>query len=176
MDWLLLLGLIILWATYLNQSQRLKRLEETLDELRLHASDMPAGDRAAAAGPAPIPPREMTAWLARPSPPRPDWNEMVGDRPLPEEPEEAAAGPRESFGDRFERLVAGRMLVWIAGIAFAVGGVLLVRYSIERGWATPPVRMVMAAIFGFVLLAAGEIARSRPDSKLDPRAAQALVG
>lgn len=177
MTWLLLLGLIALWAMYYSQSARLKQLEERLDGLSLHRPDAPVAERAVEApAPEPIPPREMAAWLARPAPAVPDWNEVLGDSPVAEQDDKAPAEEPESLANLFERLVAGRMLVWIGGIAFAVAGVLLVRYSIERGWATPPVRMVMAAIFGFVLLAAGEIERRRADSKLDPRAAQALVG
>ena len=94
----------------------------------------------------------------------------VGARPWEESekrPPTAVLARHRSSGCR-RRLLSGRQ------IPFAVGGVLLVRYSIERGWATPPVRMIMAAIFGFALLAAGEVARSKP--RLDPRAAQALVG
>jgi uncharacterized membrane protein len=177
MEWLLLLGLIVLWAMYHSQSVRLKQLEETLDAMGFHRPDAPAPERAVEApAPEPIPPREMAAWLARPGPAPPDWNEVLGEQPVQEQARPAPAEEPESLANLFERLVAGRMLVWIGGIAFAVAGVLLVRYSIERGWATPPVRMIMAAIFGFVLLGAGEVERRRPDSKLDPRAAQALVG
>jgi uncharacterized membrane protein len=180
MEWLLLLGLIILGAAYRNQSVRLKRLEAMLDALPIPADGGPWEHAAdgAAAGPAPIPPREMAAWLARPAAPLPHSApaDMLGEAPVPEDGDETATEERESFGALFERLVAGRMLIWVAGIAFAVAGVLMVRYSIERGWATPPVRMIMAAIFGFVLLGAGEYARSRPGSRLDPRAGQALAG
>ncbi|MGH8574205.1 MAG: DUF2339 domain-containing protein, partial [Gammaproteobacteria bacterium] len=174
MEWILLLGLIALFFVQSQQARRLARLEEELQWLSSGKPREPEGTAAAkpaaavadeAARPA-LPPRELAAWLARSPPPPPRWNGVLGDKPLRGDAEEAAAGEdRGSFGDRFERLVAGRLLVWIAGIAFAVGGVLLVRYSIERGWATPPVRMIMAAIFGYALLAAGEIARGRPGSK-----------
>src|SRR5688572_27238489 len=183
MEWILLLGLIALFFVQSQQARRLARLEEELQWLSSGKprepeeadSAKPAAAVADEAAPPALPPRELAAWLARPAPPPPDWDGMIGDKPLRGDTEDAPAGEdRGSFGDRFERLVAGRLLVWIAGIAFAVGGVLLVRYSIERGWATPPVRMIMAAIFGFALLAAGEVARSRPS--VDPRGSQALVG
>jgi uncharacterized membrane protein len=118
--------------------------------------------------------------------------------PLPREPVQAqspphtlpftsphgdAAGERESETDPadnglatlFERFVGGRLLIWIGGIALAVSGVFLVRYSIETGLVGPRVRMIMAALFGLLLVGAGEGARRRTDPD-DPRIAQALVG
>jgi uncharacterized membrane protein len=176
MEWILVLGMIALFALYYNQSERLARLEKALDAFRLRAPD-------ARDGTAPLPEREMAAWVARPPSPSIRLSEMLGqERAETEEEvegkteEREPALPRESLGSLFERFVGGRLLVWIGGIALAVAGLLLVRYSIELGLATPRVRMIMAAVFGILLLAAGELARSRPGSQLDPRVAQALVG
>ena len=52
----------------------------------------------------------------------------------------------------------------------------LILYSIEIGLMTPRSRMIASAIFGFVLLGAGEYARSGRLLSDDPRFAQALVG
>src|SRR5205085_9745413 len=84
--------------------------------------------------------------------------------------------PPESFAHLFERLVGGRLLSWIGGIALAVAGVLLVRFSMQIGLITPAVQMLMAGAFGIALLVAGEIARRRPGIAVDERVAQALVG
>lgn len=66
----------------------------------------------------------------------------------------AAAGPRD-----VETLLGTRWAVWVGGVALALGGVFLVRYSIEAGWFGPAARLTLAALFGLVLLAAGEFVR-----------------
>lgn len=83
--------------------------------------------------------------------------------------------PHETFGGLFERLVAGKLLIWLGGIALVLAAIFLIRYSIEVGLITPAARMVGAGIFGLLLLGAGEWARAGR-LKDDPRIAQALVG
>jgi uncharacterized membrane protein len=53
----------------------------------------------------------------------------------------------------FEELVGGRLLPWIAAMALAFAGAYLVKYSFERGWISPPVRVAMGVAFGIGLLA-----------------------
>ncbi|MFL6862530.1 MAG: DUF2339 domain-containing protein, partial [Allosphingosinicella sp.] len=90
--------------------------------------------------------------------------------------EAAPAAARESVGGFFERWVGGRLMIWAGGIALAVAGVLLVRYSVQIGLVTPPVQMGLAASLGLALLALGELARGRAAWAVDARVAQALVG
>lgn len=79
--------------------------------------------------------------------------------------EEAAAAmpvatpekPRESFESR----IGARWAVWVGGIALALGGIFMVKYSIEAGLLSPAVRLSLAAIFGLVLMAVGEFVRRR---------------
>jgi hypothetical protein len=85
-----------------------------------------------------------------------------------------APPPRESAGALFERLVGGRLLIWLGGIALVVAAIYLIRYSIEIGLVTPQLRMIAAALFGLALIGAGEAARWKMAD--DPRIAQALVG
>ncbi|HST35092.1 MAG TPA: DUF2339 domain-containing protein [Allosphingosinicella sp.] len=99
--------------------------------------------------------------LARPA-------EAEASEPLSSAPE------HESLGGLFERLLAGRLLIWLGGIALVLAAVFLIRYSIEIGLVTPGGRMLAAALFGFALLALGELAHARLGD--DPRIAQALVG
>jgi uncharacterized membrane protein len=96
--------------------------------------------------------------------------------PEPEAAPEPEPIPHETLGGFFERWVGGRLMIWVGGIALGVAGVLLVRYSIQIGLITPPVQMGIAALFGLLLLALGEYARSRADWAVDRRVAQALVG
>jgi uncharacterized membrane protein len=111
----------------------------------------------------------------RPEPTRPTRTAVLGAPPAVaavQRPEE----PRQTLGGVFEQLVGGRLLIWIGGIALALAGLFLVRYSIQIGLITPALRIAMAAAFGLLLIGAGEIARRRDGGGIDPRTAQALVG
>ena len=68
-----------------------------------------------------------------------------------------AAQPRESL----ESTIGARWAVWVGGIALALGGIFMVKYSIESGLLSPGVRLMLAAIFGLILVAAGEVIRCR---------------
>ena len=50
-------------------------------------------------------------------------------------------------------------MVWIGGLALALGGIFLVRYSIEQGLLGPGVRIFLGALFAGLLIAAGEWTR-----------------
>ncbi|GAA4181871.1 DUF2339 domain-containing protein [Shinella granuli] len=69
----------------------------------------------------------------------------------------AAAKPKESFESR----IGARWAVWVGGIALALGGIFMVKYSIEAGLLSPAVRLSLAAVFGLVLMAVGEFVRRR---------------
>lgn len=68
-----------------------------------------------------------------------------------------AAKPKESFESR----IGARWAVWVGGIALALGGIFMVKYSIEAGLLSPAVRLSLAAVFGLVLMAVGEFVRRR---------------
>ena len=101
--------------------------------------------------------------------PQPEW-------PVSPEPSPEPEPPRQSIGGLFEQLVAGRLLIWLGGIALIAAAIFLIRYSIEIGLVTPDLRMIAAAVFGLVLLGLGEYARAGRLLSDDPRIAQALVG
>jgi uncharacterized membrane protein len=63
--------------------------------------------------------------------------------PLPARP-----GLEEQFGTRW--------VVWVGGLALALGGVFMVRYSIEQGWIGPGVRVALGALLAAALVGAGE--------------------
>jgi uncharacterized membrane protein len=52
-------------------------------------------------------------------------------------------------------------VVWIGGVALALGGFFLVRYSIEAGLLGPGVRTLLGGVFALLLLAAGERTRRK---------------
>ncbi|MEX0955542.1 MAG: DUF2339 domain-containing protein [Rhizobiaceae bacterium] len=69
-----------------------------------------------------------------------------------EQPDADAAG-------NLETILGTRWTVWIGGLALALGGIFLVRYTIEMGVFGPGVRVTMAAVFGLALTASGEVVR-----------------
>lgn len=84
--------------------------------------------------------------------------------PLSETPKATIAVPvaPASAGTRsFEETLGTRWTVWVGGIALALGAVLLVRYSIERGLFGPAGRTVLGALLAIALVAAGEWLRRR---------------
>jgi uncharacterized membrane protein len=58
-----------------------------------------------------------------------------------------------------EERLGTQWAVWVGGFALALGGIFLVRYSIEQGLLGPRVRVVVAALFATALIIAGEWAR-----------------
>ncbi|MCC6778447.1 MAG: DUF2339 domain-containing protein [Hyphomicrobiales bacterium] len=79
---------------------------------------------------------------------------------------EATADDR---GGDAERTFATKWTVWIGGIALAMGGLLIVRFSIEAGFFGPGVRLIMGAAFAAAMAIASEVMRRR-DLRLDVRA------
>lgn len=70
----------------------------------------------------------------------------------------------------WEQRLGARAFVWVGAVTLALAGVFLVRYSIEEGYLSPEVRVILAALFGFALIGGAERLRSRDD-----RVAQALA-
>ncbi|HEY0414679.1 MAG TPA: DUF2339 domain-containing protein [Allosphingosinicella sp.] len=173
MEPLLLLALVALAVAHFRLAGRTAALEREVERLGFgEPPPEPPPLAARAAGGPPPPSASATRPAAAPAPSRTEWvgaAEAAVGKPAP-------ARPHENLGGLFERYVGGRLLIWIGGIALAVAGIFLVRYSIEIGLVTPPVRMGIAAAFGLLLLGAGELARSRPGGLVDPRVAQSLVG
>jgi uncharacterized membrane protein len=64
------------------------------------------------------------------------------------------------FGD-FERSFGTQWVVWIGGVALALGGIFLVRYSIEQGYFGPGLRVIGGALLALVLVGLSELARHR---------------
>jgi uncharacterized membrane protein len=167
---LLLAGGVYLLAELRRLGRKVDELERELGELRLWREEPQPG---LAAAPLMAPPRhedEARRWAETPAMAEP----VAEDAPAVPLPPPAAEPVRETAAALFERFVGGRLLIWTGGVALAVAGVFLVRYSIEIGLVTPPVRMLIAAGFGLLLIAAGEYARRRSGD--DQRIAQALVG
>ncbi|MBI1204685.1 MAG: DUF2339 domain-containing protein [Rhodopseudomonas sp.] len=77
-----------------------------------------------------------------------------------EAPAAASAAPPPSDGPTsLEERFGTQWVVWIGGLALALGAIFLVRYTIEEGLLGPAVRVVLGALFAAALIAAGEWTR-----------------
>ncbi|MGH6735276.1 MAG: DUF2339 domain-containing protein [Methyloceanibacter sp.] len=126
--------------------ERLKRLEFKLANLE--------GQLAILTGaPAPvIPPPQPAAPVEAPAP-------VAATEPL-ESAAAAAAPPSPPKAKRsLEERFGTQWVVWAGGIALALGGFFLVRYSIEQGWFGPAARVLLAGLVAAALIAAGEWTR-----------------
>jgi uncharacterized membrane protein len=106
----------------------------------------------AAAATSPIPP--AVAAPPPPPPPPPSLPPPSMPRPMPAPVRDAPAiSLEEQFGTRW--------VVWAGGIALALGGFFLVRYSIEQDLFGPGARIFLGALLAAGLIVGGEWTRRR---------------
>jgi uncharacterized membrane protein len=141
-----------------------------VDELRARLEMM---QRVAAAPPAPPPLPTLTE--SEQAPPLATETSIITDQPAapavetaafePDTIEPAVAPPPlpppPPAAPGFEETLGTRWVVWIGGLALALGGFFLVRYSIEAGLVGPRVRVTLGGLFALALLAAGEWSRRK---------------
>jgi uncharacterized membrane protein len=84
----------------------------------------------------------------------------ISHAPLSDEASASLLPPAASVVGLEERL-GGRLFIWIGGIALALAGAFLFKYSIDQGWLGPKVRCALGAALGAALLGGGEWMRSR---------------
>src|SRR6266852_3992445 len=146
------------------------------DQLRRVDARVATLERRIAAGPAPSaagaePPRPAPASpiaeppVEKPAPPVAAASPIAPPQAAPATPAapmaaSAPAAPAMSFEER----LGTQWAVWVGGIALALGGIFLVRYSIEQGLLGPGVRVTLGALLAIALIVAGE--RSRRTEKL----------
>ena len=70
-----------------------------------------------------------------------------------------AKPPKPPFD--WENLVGVKLFSWIAGIALVIAAVSFLRYSIDHGWLSPPVRMAIGLLAGVALLVVCELKAAR---------------
>lgn len=85
----------------------------------------------------------------------------------------SAAAPRKRD---LEETIGTRWAVWVGGLALGLGGIFMVRYSIEAGIIGPAARIALGLLFAAVLLGAGEwLRRSGLAEPADERGRGAYV-
>ena len=163
--WALGTPLIAIWAlvrTYGLRQQNEQLIAEVAAIRRQLAEGAPA---AAPVLPPPMveaPPVEVVA--PPPAPPfEPEPEAVVVAEPPP-------APAIEPVKAGWEQRLGARAFVWVGAITLALAAIFLVRYSIEEGYLSPEVRVLLAALFGFALIGGAERLRPRDD-----RVSQALA-
>ncbi|TNE64315.1 MAG: DUF2339 domain-containing protein [Alphaproteobacteria bacterium] len=81
--------------------------------------------------------------------------------PPPSAPKaQASAAAQRDYG-RVERDLSSRWMMWVGGLALALGGAFLVKYSIDAGLLGPSVRIGLGVLLGLVLALGGDLVRRR---------------
>ncbi len=138
-----------------KQREEIARLRRQVQGLTLQIDELrTAGGRARrAAGEVPEPPREK-------APPKP----AAPSAPPPRAAAAPAPAAAQPAAGRLsvEQWLTSRGLIWLGGGTLALAAVYLVKYSIDRGWIGPAVRVSLGFILGLALVAGGEWLRRRP--------------
>ena len=101
----------------------------------------------------PPPASASPAPRAKPEPPPPPPPHRTPPPPRPPSPPPRAID--------WEGLVGVKLFSWIAGVALVFAAVFFLRYSIDRGWLTAPIRMTIGLVVGVGLLVACELRAAR---------------
>jgi uncharacterized membrane protein len=106
--------------------------------------------------PSPAPPIRQSTIVAEPPPvQQPAGPPKPEPTPAPPAPSPAESEPAIGFEERF----GTRWTVWIGGVALALGGIFLVKYSIEAGLIGPKLRLFFGALLAAALVLGGEWTR-----------------
>ncbi|MCR9212246.1 MAG: DUF2339 domain-containing protein [Proteobacteria bacterium] len=119
----------------------------------------------------PIPDKsEETASTTASPPPKPDtipasappkaekkYSDLPPQKPHPK-PDGVSPSP-------WEWVLSVNWLVWVGGIALALGGIFIVKYSIDNNLLGPWSRIIVGILLGIAMLAIGEWFRRQPEYK-----------
>jgi uncharacterized membrane protein len=151
---LLLLAAPVIGIVALIRSITDRNLLRQLDA-RMRALEAAHVAGGAAAPPAPTPAPIVVARAEptpSPAPPTPPPTSVPLSSPSP-----VQSSTPQKIG--FEEKFGTRWVVWVGGVALALGGIFLVRYTIQQGLIGPGVRIFLGALLALALVAAGEWAR-----------------
>lgn len=113
-----------------------------------------------APAPTPEPPEAPAPPPVTPPPPAiPPPASLWPNVPSPFPEERRAAHARPAFD--WEGLVGVKLFSWIAGILLVLAAIQFLRYSIEHGWLSPPIRMAFGFATGIALLVVCELRLAR---------------
>lgn len=78
----------------------------------------------------------------------------------------------QSAPARLERDIASRWMVWVGGVALALGGVFLVKFGVEHSVLGPSGRVIAGLVLGLLLIVSSEWLRQRETPLTLPRLGQ----
>jgi uncharacterized membrane protein len=100
------------------------------------------------------------------SPAGPPEFQKVTPPPLPPDmPAKETVKTRRSMAEvrrDFETLLTINWLVWVGGVALALGGIFLVKYSMDQNLLSPALRICLGLLLALTLATGGEYVRRRP--------------
>jgi uncharacterized membrane protein len=158
----------------LTQVGAIRRIEERLRALEFARAQEPQTAAPVPAAAPPPPPLPAAATPTTPSDTAPATTAAGSPAseapkaaapplpPVPPPPSVPPAGATSSAAARaigFEERFGTRWVVWVGGIALALGGIFLVRYTIQQGLIGPRVRIALGALLAAALVVAGEWSR-----------------
>ncbi len=88
---------------------------------------------------------------------------------------EQESGVFSSLSAWIEDQLIKRGMVWLGALALALGGIFLVKHSLDSGWLSPALRTITGAIFGVLLLLASEWLHKRSQGHLLSNYARAAL-
>lgn len=136
---------------------RIGVLEGSLAAALAELQAPPTAEAPPAGAEAPAPAAEQPATIPVEEPAEAPAPEPAAAPPEPP----ATAVPPAAPAPGLEERLGSRWAVWVGGVALALGGLLLVRYSIEQGLLGPGARIAAGALFALALVGAGEWFRRR---------------
>jgi uncharacterized membrane protein len=153
----------------LGLQTKTRLLEERLARVEAQVragGPLPAAEVAPETEAPPAPVSTEQPAVAEPAPPAAEAPAQTPPEGLAEAPPElppAAVPPAAPAQPRpgLEEALGTRWAVWVGGVALALGGLFLVRYSIEQGLLGPGARIAAGALFALALIGAGEWMRRR---------------
>ncbi len=134
-------------------ARRLEQRVAALEHRLSLAGELPRPAPSPPAAPVESPPLPPEAQAPPPLPPE------VSAAPATSVPTSTApaTSPQPAIG--FEERFGTRWVVWVGGLALALGGAFLVRYTIQQGLIGPGVRIALGGLLAVVLVAVGEWTR-----------------
>lgn len=163
-------GVIVLFITQSGLRRRLQSAEARLALLEAAREAAPpvveslTPEPAPASGPDPVSDGRIAAVTP--------WERALGTPSAPLSAVDAPPAPQEAGqdrplvlrADRFAALAGWLRENWVyavSALSLALAGVFFVQYGVEKGLLPPPVRVVLAVLFGAGLIVAGEWVRRR---------------
>jgi uncharacterized membrane protein len=163
------IALVVAIVAFIFARKAFNRSQELNARLALIEASLASGARPSTiASDAPIAPSiapETTVESERPvptPPPLPAGGPRYEEKASDATPD-TSVSPAPQSGPGLEERLGTRWVVWVGGLTLALGGVFLVKYSIEAGLLGPETRVLLGGLFALALLATGEYARRKED-------------